>query len=85
MFLQSSEAYRQSDPLAPLLFSLGMPVFLETLQERFGTVHQVMAYLAGVVSLSKSGIDTVGVAAEVARLAVPRLLLNRTRARVRHW
>ena len=44
-----------------------------------------MAYLAGVVSLSKSGIDTVGVAAEVARLAVPRLLLNRTRARVRHW
>lgn len=44
-----------------------------------------MAYLAGVVSLSKSGIDTVGVAAEVARQAVLRLLLNRTRARVRHW
>lgn len=66
MFLQSSKAFRQSDPLAPVLFSLSVPVFLETLQERFATVHQLMAYLAGVVSLSKSGIDTADVTAEVA-------------------
>lgn len=84
---QSSEGVRQGDPLAPILFSLGMRGFLEALQDCLGPEHLVMAYLDDVVILSKMGgdaidsgtdinIDTIGTAAEVARDAAPGLLLN---------
>ena len=76
LLLTSSEGVRQGDPLAPVLFSLGMRGFLEALQDRLGPDHLVMAYLDDVVILSKSGAETVQVAAAVAAQEAPGLCLN---------
>ena len=80
--IPSAHGIRDSDPLAPLLFSVGFRTFLEAFSQALGPDHFILAYLDYVVVFSRAPTNVIDIAADTTTSTDIGLLLNRQRSRI---